>query len=349
MRAESSRRAGDSPPYLTRISFHLDNRSSRCALCQFSTGNGQEAGAVFEHMTGIAQPSLRDSSCLGRFIPKVETLGYSRISLREKSYGPHVRRAYTALASVVLAVALSAGARAAASSGNRFTYLDENDPFYPNLGFPKLTTPQWVGEEGVEAVVILAVDDMTEAKRYEQFLRPILNRLKEIDGRAPVSIMTRTVPPGDEQVQKWLKEGLTLEVHTVKHPCPLLAGGNFDAAAATYYQCIDILSAIPGNKPVAFRMPCCDSMNSPSPRFYAEIFNETNSLGQFLMIDSSVMNTFTTNSASLPRSLVLEDNGRERFGKYLPFPSFATTIQDYPYPYVIGKLCWEFPCAVPSD
>ena len=31
-------------------------------------------------------------------------------------------------------------------------------------------------------------------------------------------------------------------------------------------------------------------MNSPSPRFYAEIFNRTNAPGQFLTIDSSVMN-----------------------------------------------------------
>ncbi len=25
------------------------------------------------------------------------------------------------------------------------------------------------------------------------------------------------------------------------------------------------------------------------------------------------------------------------------------TIENYPYPYVIGKLCWEFPCMTPSD
>ena len=25
------------------------------------------------------------------------------------------------------------------------------------------------------------------------------------------------------------------------------------------------------------------------------------------------------------------------------------TIENYPYPYVIGSLCWEFPCVVPSD
>src|SRR2546426_3723065 len=56
----------------------------------------------------------------------------------------------------------------------------------------------------VEAVVILAVDDMTDSKKYEAFLRPILERLKRIDGRAPVSIMTMNVKPDDEQLQSWL-------------------------------------------------------------------------------------------------------------------------------------------------
>src|ERR1043166_1264863 len=37
------------------------------------------------------------------------------------------------------------------TNGNRLAYLDESDPFYPGLQFPKLTTPQWIGEEGVEA------------------------------------------------------------------------------------------------------------------------------------------------------------------------------------------------------
>src|SRR4029453_4334650 len=31
------------------------------------------------------------------------------------------------------------------------------------------------------------------------------------------------------------------------------------------------------------------------------------------------------------------------------FADYAGFIDDYPYPYVIGKLCWEFPCMVPSD
>src|SRR3954465_4479528 len=114
--------------------------------------------------------------------------------------------------------------------GNRLTYLDGNDPYYVSRTFPKLTTPQWVGEEGVEAVVILAIDDMRDPAKYETVLRPILSRLKQIDGRAPVSIMTNQVKPDDPRLAAWLKEGLSLEVHTIDHPCPLLAGGDFEKA-----------------------------------------------------------------------------------------------------------------------
>src|SRR6266852_351590 len=102
-----------------------------------------------------------------------------------------------------------------ASPGNRLAYLDELDPYYPHAKFPKLITPQWVGEEGVDALFILAIDDMKDPKKYETFQRPILNRLKKIDGRAPVSIMTCSVKPEDSQLQAWLKEGLSLDVHTV--------------------------------------------------------------------------------------------------------------------------------------
>src|SRR5437868_6343683 len=84
-----------------------------------------------------------------------------------------------------------------AAPGNRLAYLDELDPYYPHAKFPKLITPQWIGEDGVEAVVILAIDDMREPAKYEAFLRPILRRLQKIDGRAPVSIMTCSVNPKD--------------------------------------------------------------------------------------------------------------------------------------------------------
>jgi putative membrane-bound dehydrogenase-like protein len=245
------------------------------------------------------------------------------------------------------------------SNGNSLTYLDSTDPFYVGVNFPKLITPQWVGEQGVDAVVVLGIDDMTESGKYESFLRPILERLKQIDGRAPVSIMTRSIPIGDPQVERWLKEGLSIEVHTLQHSCPLFAKGDFEAAATNYYECIDLLNQIPGNKPVAFRMPCCDSMDSTSPRFFSELFNHLSPKGNFLAIDSSVMNLLTTNDSTLPRNLVFDASGHERFKKYFPsatnnvtrvsLENFATTIENYPYPYIIGRLCWEFPCVVPSD
>jgi len=84
----------------------------------------------------------------------------------------------------------------------------------------------------VEAVVILAVDDMTEAAKYETFLRPILNRLKLIEWPAPVSIMTRSLPVADPQAQTWLGEGLSPKF--IRHSSlPLLANGDFAAAAKT--------------------------------------------------------------------------------------------------------------------
>jgi putative membrane-bound dehydrogenase-like protein len=249
-----------------------------------------------------------------------------------------------------IAIALLALAHAACGAdGNRLAYLDESDPFYVSRIFPKLVTPQWVGEPGVEAVVILAIDDMREIDKWENYLRPILERLKKIDGRAPVSIMTCKIDPRHPHLQTWHKEGVSLECHTYDHPCPLLGKGDFAVAKATYDRCVDQMNAIPGSRAVAFRTPCCDSANTPSPRFFAEIFNRTTPQGNFLSIDSSVCNIITANDPELPRKLVVDDRGCEIFRQYLPFKSFVTTIEDYSYPYVIGRLCWEFPCVVPSD
>jgi len=119
-----------------------------------------------------------------------------------------------------------------AGDGNRLSYLDSNEVWYPHKNFPKLITPQWVGEDGVECVVTFAIDDMRDTAKYEAYLRPILQRLKQIDGRAPVSIMTNSVKPDDPQLQTWLQEGLSLECHTADHPCPLLAGGSAPLAPA---------------------------------------------------------------------------------------------------------------------
>jgi putative membrane-bound dehydrogenase-like protein len=243
----------------------------------------------------------------------------------------------------ILCSLLAAFTSALAVDGNRLTYLDDDSPFWPTNKPAKFVTPQWIGEPGVEAAVILAIDDMREPAKYEAFLRPILERLKQIDGRAPVSIMTCEVKPDDPQLAAWLREGLSFEVHTLTHPCPCLGKATFDEAARIYHDCVDLLSSIPGNKPVAFRMPCCDSMNSASPRFFAEIFNHTSTQGHWLAIDSSVFMRFSD----------------PRFAKYYPaelrpptkvsLADYAGWIEDYPYPFVIGKLCWEFPCITPSD
>ena len=246
----------------------------------------------------------------------------------------------------VIPLLLATAFTALAADGNRLTYLDDTMPFWPSAKSAKFITPQWIGEPGVEAVVILAIDDMRDTAKYEAFLRPILDRLKKIDGRAPVSIMTNSVPPGDPQLQAWLKEGLSLEVHTLTHPCPLLGKATLDEARHTVLGGLDLLASIPNNRPVAFRMPCCDSMNSASPRFFSEIFNRTSEKGHALAIDSSVF---------------VRPSGKdgERFAKYFPaelkppvkisLGDYAGFIEDYPYPYVVGKVCWEFPCITPSD
>lgn len=227
---------------------------------------------------------------------------------------------------------------------------DPFNPYYPHTKFPKLTTPMWVGETGVEAVVVLAIDDMGEdTAKYEAYLRPILDRLKRLDGRAALSIMTNRADPANPRLQAWLKEGVSIECHTRTHPCPLLQKGDLAAASETYHSCVDRMSQIPGNTPVAFRMPCCDSMNSVSPRFFEQIFNRTSPEGRFLQVDSSVFCLLTPDDPRLPRSLVFDEQGNERFRKYASFPSFVNTIENYPYPYVIGNQCWEFPCVVPSD
>ena len=237
-----------------------------------------------------------------------------------------------------------------AGDGNRLAHLDEFcDPYYVGLEFPKLVTPQWVGADGVVAVVTLGIDDMRETTPYEAYLRPILQRLKEIDGRAAVSIMTNQIDPGDPHLQTWLAEGLSIETHTADHPCPCLEGGDFAKARSTFERCVDQMGAIPGNRPVAFRFPCMDSLNTPSPRAFVEIFNKTTAQGNFLQISSSVCNIFTADDPELTPQVVQDEEGRSRFVKYAPFSSFVNKVHNYPYPYVIGGLCWEFPCAVPDD
>ncbi len=255
--------------------------------------------------------------------------------------------AITALVASTLFSALAV----AGDVGNRLVSLDEPcDPYSVGLATPKLATSQWVGEEGVEAVIVLAVDDLQDPAKYERFIRPIVRRLKHFDPEAGMSLMATRVDPADPQLQSWLAEGVTVEPHTSDHPCPCLQGDDLPAAKATYDRCLDALRTIPNARPVAFRMPCCDSMNSVSPRFFTEIFNQTTAGGNFQSIDSSVFHIFSGNDPALPRQLAFDQPGRERFRKYVPADhGMVNLIEDYPYPYVIGRLCWEIPCLMPSD
>ncbi len=253
---------------------------------------------------------------------------------------------------ILLLVLLTAGgASAIGADANRLAYLDSFcDPYWPHLHAPKLTTPQWVGDEHAECVVTIGIDDLRgDPAPFERYLRPILERLKAVDGRAPVSIMTNQIDPDHPQLKVWLEEGLSLETHTRDHPCPCLQGGSLSAAKETYDMCVDELASIPGSRPVAFRFPCMDSLNTPSPRGYTELVNGKTPNGNFLQISSSVCQLFTPEDASLPRNVVLDQQGNDRFARYVPFESFVNRIENYPYPFVIDRLCWEFPCTVPDD
>ncbi len=262
----------------------------------------------------------------------------------------YVEPTYLARATALFASLLLAFAQAhPETTGNRLVYLDGDDPFYVGLTFPKLTTPQWIGETGVEAAVTLGIDDMRDPRIYEEFCRPILERLKQIDNRAPLSIFCNTVTPSNPLLQQWLKEGLSVEVHTLTHPCPILAKNNFTAAANTYHGGVDLMNHISNNLPVAFRTPCCDSQNTPSPRVFSELMMRSNPAGQFLEMDSSVFNIFTQADPALPHSLTTDPDGKPKFEKYVPFDSYVVTIENYPYPYPIGGGVWEMPCMVPSD
>jgi peptidoglycan/xylan/chitin deacetylase (PgdA/CDA1 family) len=258
-------------------------------------------------------------------------------------------RWFTPLCLLVTAASVFAETPIALTHTKPPIYVDELNPYYPHRDFPKLSTPRWIGDTDTECAVILAIDDMRSPKQYEAFLRPILRRLKAVDGRSAMSIMTCAIDPQEPQLQAWLKEGVSLECHTIDHPCPFFKPG-FAKAKETYDRCVDLMNAVPGNRPVAFRMPCCDSLNTPSPRFWAEIFDKTTAQGNYLSLDSSVFNVFTSADPELPRALVLDDKGQERFIRYLPADrSFVNTIENYPYPYLIGRRCWEFPCVTPSD
>ena len=53
---------------------------------------------------------------------------------------------------------------AIAADGNRLAYLDDDSPFWPTAKSPKFITPQWIGEEGVEAARAALTGDAIDAR-----------------------------------------------------------------------------------------------------------------------------------------------------------------------------------------
>ncbi len=85
----------------------------------------------------------------------------------------------------LLAMALLAIPASAADVGNRLTYLDEFcDPYYVGLSCAKFVTPQWIGEDGVELAIVLAIDDLGDPAVYEKFLRPVFELPARRNGAA---------------------------------------------------------------------------------------------------------------------------------------------------------------------
>ena len=236
-------------------------------------------------------------------------------------------------------------------NGNRLAHLDEpNNPwqFDGKRNSAKLVTPQWIGEEGVEAVIVLAIDDMSgDGQPFRAVLTPIIERLKQIDGRGPVSITCNRPDPLHANMQWFFKQGVSLEAHTLSHPCPHLHGRNFARARDDYHGCVDLLATIPNNKTVGFRFPCMDGQNTPSPRAYAEIMNGVSPAGNFLSMSTSVGVVFTPRDKALPPALFGEE-GAKRFAKYLR-PGFVNYVENYPYPFVVGNKIWELPFVFPND
>ena len=61
---------------------------------------------------------------------------------------------------------------AAAGDANRMVYLDGRcDPHYPDPATLRLVTPQWIGVEGVEVVVVLNIADLSGVPKYDSLGR----------------------------------------------------------------------------------------------------------------------------------------------------------------------------------
>lgn len=253
--------------------------------------------------------------------------------------------------------------------GSRFSYLAEDDPYYPHGDFPKFTVPAWIGEPDVEAVIVFSIDDMCrpfpkarpkglptyarQPKVYFDFLKPIADRLIKIDGRSPISVFSLQLDPADKIVQQMLRMGMSMECHTFTHPVPLMraAKNTNDSLAlvrADFTRSVASLSAVKNSHPVAHRTPGCDARNTASPRFFTEIFPSSN-----LCMDSSIFTAYLKPDPKLPTEWYFRPDGTHRFASRItgiPYTKkFVNYVADYPYPYLINNRIWELPAIIPGD
>ena len=270
---------------------------------------------------------------------------------------------------LLIAALLISNSAIANGIGSRFAYLSEDDPYYPHGDFPKFTVPSWIGESEVEAVVVLSIDDMCrpfpqgrpqglpvyarQPRVYFGFLKPIADRLKQIDGRAPISVFSLQLDPEDKIVQQMLAMGMSMECHTFTHPVPLMRAAkepndSLALVRTDYNKSVRSLVSVKGSLPVAHRTPGCDARNTASPRFFAEVFSEN-----ALPMDSSIFTAYLKPDPNLPREWYYKADGTHRFASRIngiPFTKkFVNFVEDYPYPYVINNRLWELPAIIPGD
>ena len=255
-------------------------------------------------------------------------------------------------------------------AGSRFGYLSGEDPYYPHGDFPKFTTPAWVGEPEVEAVIVLSIDDMCrefpttrpkglpayarQPRVYFDFLKPIANRLMKIDGRAPISVFCLQLEPNDPIASQMLEMGMSMECHTFTHPVPLMraAEDGEDSLALVkgdfFGSVTNLFRFLTPEWPVAHRTPGCDARNTASPRFFTEVFPRGG-----LKMDTSIFTVYLKPDPNLSKGWYFKPDGTHRFANRItgiPFTKkFVNYVEDYPYPYLINRRIWELPAIIPGD
>ncbi len=212
-----------------------------------------------------------------------------------------------------LALVCSAGSIDAVWAGdaNRLVELDGETSWTGRPGEPKLITPQWVGEAGIECVVLLGVEADGVLAEWEPVVRPIVERLKQINGRAPLSLFARDVEPGAQPLRAWLSDGVRVEVLL-----PAITERNVARWKARYDETIDRLTARLGTVPVACRIAGEIVTASPGPRFLGELF------------------PLPTPGKNFLRSVVVQSLSATE-------PGGVASVE--PFPRVAQRLCWVFP------